>query len=147
MQRRIAAHLAAGVSPSVRGNRVMLQDVVLVRATGDRAPAAAEAERQAEALGINLNMSFWDNERATIYRGNSVIAYDQSGLGHTVSRRVTRARERQQVATKAGRRFYRESPQTEWIMHLPVRAVRAPQNTIFNQHDINITCQGPQRNG
>ena len=58
MQRRIAAHLAAGVTPSVRGNRVMLQDVVLVRATGDRAPAAAEARRQADELGINLNMSF-----------------------------------------------------------------------------------------
>ena len=139
IQRRIAAHLAAGVTPSVRGNRVVLQDVVLVRATGDRAPAAAEAERQSEELGINLKMSFWDNERATTYRGNSVIAYDQSGLGHTVSRRVTRAGERQQVATRAGRRFYRESAQTEWIMHLPVRGVREPQNTIFNRHFINIT--------
>ena len=58
MQRRIASHLAAGVTPSVCGNRVVLQDIVLVRATGDRTPAAAEAQRQAEALGINLNMSF-----------------------------------------------------------------------------------------
>ena len=139
MQRRIASHLAAGVTPSVCGNRVVLQDIVLVRATGDRTPAAAEAQRQAEALGINLNMSFWDNQRATTYRGNSVIAYDQSGIGHTVTRRVTRAGERQQVATRAGRRFYRESPQTEWIMHLPVRGVRTPQNSIFNEHYINIT--------
>ena len=139
MQRRIAAHLAAGVTPSVRVNRVVLQDIILVRATGDRAPAAAEAQRQAEELGINLNMSFWDNERMTAYRGNSVIAFDQSGHEHTVSRRLTRAGERRQVATRAGRRFYNESPQTEWIMQLPVRAVREPHNTYFNRHYINIT--------
>ena len=150
MQRRIAAHLAAGETPSVRGNRVVLKDVVLVRATGDRTPAAAEAERQATALGVNLNMAFWDTSRATTYTStNRITAYDRSGTGHTVSRRTTRDGDRQQVVTRAGRRFYEQAPQTEWMINIPViyrrtypgeegQPPRRPPS-YFNPHTIVMT--------
>ena len=115
MQRRIASHLENGITPSVRGNRAMLKDVVLIKANGERAPAAAEAERQATALGINLDMSFWNTNRATDPRGNQIFAFDRSGQGHTIVRKYRGER----VVTKAGRRFYNESPQTQWIVHLP----------------------------
>ena len=123
MQRRIANHLNAGIVPNIQGNRVVLQDVTLVRADGTRAPAAAEADRQATALGINLNMSFWDSQAATERRGNQIIAYDRSGLAHTVARRMRG----QRVATRAGRRFYEEAPRTAWIIHIPSVHVRLPQ--------------------
>ena len=139
MQRRIASHLDAGVTPSVRGNRVMLRDIVLVRATGDRAPAAAEAERQAAALGINLDISFWNRERQALNTtADSVIAYDRSGIGHTVSRKYRG----QRVVTKAGRRFYSEAPQTEWIIHLPVvyRRTRPGSGvSYFNPRTLDMT--------
>ena len=41
------------------------------------------------------------------------------------------------MATKAGRRFYEEAPQTEWIIHLPVVNVRSGQQ--FNERYIDLT--------
>ena len=87
MQRRIASHLENGITPSVRGNRVMLKDVVLIKANGERAPAASEAERQASQRNIDLNIALWDANRATEYRGSQIVAYDRSGQGHTVARK------------------------------------------------------------
>ena len=63
MQRRITSHLDNGITPSVRGNRVMLKDVVLIKATGERAPAAAEAERQAAQRNISLNIALGTKKR------------------------------------------------------------------------------------
>ena len=47
LARRIASHLASGQQPSISGRRVVLRDVVLVRANGSEAPAAEEVRRQA----------------------------------------------------------------------------------------------------
>ena len=137
MQRRIASHLENGITPSVRGNRVMLKDIVLTKASGERTPAAAEAERQATALGVNLNMSFWNTNRATDPRGNQIFAFDQSGQGHTIVRKYRGER----IVTKAGRRFYNESPQTQWIVHLPAilrRHLPDGSSTYFKPHIVDI---------
>ena len=65
MQRRISTHLDAGITPSVRGNRIMLKDIVLVKANGQHSPAAVEAQRQAAQRGIDLDLAFWNTDRAT----------------------------------------------------------------------------------
>ena len=39
--------------------------------------------------------------------------------------------------TKLGRRFYEESPQTEWVIHLPVVNVR--NNKKFSERYIDLT--------
>ena len=138
LRRRITSHLDAGIEPSVRGNRVFLQDVVLVKAGGERTPAAAEVLAQAAARGVDLNLNFWDSQAATQRRGNNVIAFDRAGRGHTVARR----QQGRQVVTRDGRRFYAEAPQTEWIVHLPLCARRRHPDgsyTFFYRRVINIT--------
>ena len=138
LRRRISRHMEAGVEPSVRGNRVFLRDIVLVKANGERTPAAAEALSQAAARGVDLNLGFWDTQAATQRRGNNVIAFDRAGRGHTVARR----QRGQQVVTRDGRRFYAEAPQTEWIVHLPICYRRTHSNgmqTFFGNRVINIT--------
>ena len=44
------------------------------------------------------------------------------------------------MATKAGRRFYEEAPQTEWISHLPVVNVRNGQT--LNKRYIDLPPEG-----
>ena len=58
LKQRVAVHLEAGVKPSLKGRRVVLKDVVLVRADGTETAAAAEARR----LRPNINLSFWSGE-------------------------------------------------------------------------------------
>ena len=41
------------------------------------------------------------------------------------------------MATKTGRRFYEETPQMEWLIHLPVVNVRDGQK--FNSRYIDLT--------
>ena len=68
-QRRIASHLDSGITPSVRGNRVVLKGVVLVKANGERAPAAAEAERQAAQRNISWNIALWGHRSGNRVQG------------------------------------------------------------------------------
>ena len=121
--KRAREHLEAGVEPSLKGRRVVLKDVVLVRADGRETPVAQEARR----LRPNINLSFWSGE--TERDKNRVFAYDRDGQKHTVQRKAN--------VTKLGRRFYEESPQTEWIIHLPVVNVRNGQK--FNERYIDLT--------
>ena len=58
MKQRVAVHLEAGVKPSLKGRRIVLKDVVLVRADGTETAGAAEARR----LRPNINLSFWSGE-------------------------------------------------------------------------------------
>ena len=58
MARRIAKHLDSGIKPTISERRVVLQDVVIVRASGQEAPAAEEARRQAAARGTPMDISF-----------------------------------------------------------------------------------------
>ena len=106
LKQRVAVHLEAGVKPSLKGRRIVLKDVVLVRADGTETAGAAEARR----LRPNINLSFWSGE--TERQKNRVSAYDREGGRHTVQRKG-------QVVTKLGRRFYDEAPQTEWIFTCP----------------------------
>ena len=103
-------HIEAGIQPSLKGRRVVLKDVVLVKADGSETPVAQEVRR----LRPNINLSFWSGE--TERDKNRVFAYDRDGQKHTVQRKA--------VVTKLGRRFYEEAPQTECIIHLPVVQVR-----------------------
>ena len=81
MQRRISAHLDAGITPSAKGNRILLKDMVHVKANGQHSLAAVEAERQAAQRGVNLDLAYWNTNRATDHRKNQIIAYDRSGQG------------------------------------------------------------------
>ena len=56
--KRAREHLEAGIQPSLKGRRVVLKDVVLVRADGSETPVAQEARR----LRPNINLSFWSGE-------------------------------------------------------------------------------------
>ena len=58
LKQRVAVHLEAGVKPSLKGRRIVLKDVVLVRADGTETAGAAEARR----LKPNINLSFWSGE-------------------------------------------------------------------------------------
>ena len=51
-------HIEAGVQPSLKGRRVVLKDVVLVKADGRETPAAKEARR----LRPTINLIFWSGE-------------------------------------------------------------------------------------
>ena len=84
----------------------MHKDVVLIRANGERAPAASEAERQAATRGIKLDIAFWNSERGVDHRDNQILAYDKRGVGHTIARKVAD----ENIVTKAGRSFYAEAP-------------------------------------
>ena len=92
----------------------MLKGVVLIRANGERTPAALEAERQATTRGMRLDIAFWNSEREVDHRDDRIIAYDKQGVGHTIARKAND----ENVVTKAGRRFYAEAPHTEWIVHI-----------------------------
>ena len=127
-ERTRAKHIEEGISPSLKGRRVVLKDVVLVRANGTETPVAQEARR----LKPDINLSFWSGE--TERQKNRVFAYDIEGGKHTVQRRAG-----EQVVTRLGRRFYEESPQMEWIIHLPVVNVRNGQP--FNECYIDLTPQ------
>ena len=127
LKERVRKHLEAGGRPSVKGKRVFLKDVVLVRADGKETPVAQEARR----LKPNINLSYWSGE--TERQKNRVFAYDRDGNRHT----VTQKKAGELVATKAGRRFYEETPQTEWLIHLPVVNVRNDEK--FNPRYIDLT--------
>ena len=128
LKERVRKHIEEGISPSLKGRRVVLKDVVLVRANGTETPVAVEARR----LKPDINLSFWSGE--TERQKNRVFAYDIEGGRHTIQRRAG-----EQVVTKLGRRFYEESPQMEWIIHLPVVNMRNGQP--FNERYIDLTPQ------
>ena len=58
LQERVRKHLEEGVSPSLKGRRAVLKDVVLVRADGRETPVAIEARR----LKPNIDLCFWSGE-------------------------------------------------------------------------------------
>ena len=120
LARRIANHLAAGYTPSLKGKRVVLRDVVLVRSDGREAPAAAEVRRQAATFDIPMDISFWDRNAAVERQGNRVFAYDIDGNRHLIAH----PRRGQRVVTVVGRRLYAEMPQTQWIARIPIVHVR-----------------------
>ena len=140
LARRIANHLAAGYTPSLKGKRVVLRDVVLVRSDGREAPAAAEVRRQAATFDIPMDISFWDRNAAVERQGNRVFAYDIDGNKHLIAH----PRRGQRVVTVAGRRFYAEMPQTQWIVHVPVVLVRTHadgRQTTFNPQTLDLTSE------
>ena len=101
LKRRIANHLDAGYQPSINGRRVVLRDVVLIRSSGDEAPAAAEVRQQAASRGLDINITYWDREAAVERQGNKSFAFDITGHKHL----IVRKRNSQRAATVQGRRF------------------------------------------
>ena len=75
LKERARRHLEADVGPSLKGRRVVLKDVVLVRADGRETPVVEEARR----LKPNINLSYWSGE--TERQKNRVFAYDREGGG------------------------------------------------------------------
>ena len=137
LARRISLHLDAGIQPSIVGRQVKLRDVVLIRTNGAEAPAAEEVRRQAAARNIDVDITFWDRNRAVQNQGNRSFAVDIAGNRHMIAQR----RGQQRVVTTQGRRFYEEMPQTQWIIHLPVihRRRIATGFAYFNPYTINVT--------
>ena len=137
LKRRIANHLDAGYQPSINGRRVVLRDVVLIRSSGDEAPAANEVRRQAASRGIDINITYWDREAAVEQQGNKSFAFDITGHKHL----IVHKRNSQKVVTLQGRRFYSEAPQTKWLVHLPVVNVRSVdgRRAYFGHRIITLT--------
>ena len=100
--------LDSGLRPALKGNRLVLGKLVLVRADGEETKYADEAR----SAGVEVN--FW--ERGTERRGNRVYGKDIAGNRYMLSHMKNGER----VVTKKGRRFYNEAPTTEWIIHLPI---------------------------
>ena len=139
LKRRIANHLDAGYQPSINGRRIVLRDVILIRSSGDEAPAAAEVRRQAASRGIDIDISYWDREAAAEQQGNKSFAFDITGHKHL----IVHKRNSQRVVTTQGRRFYAEAPQTKWLVHVPVvnRRVHSDSDTYvyFGHRIITMT--------
>ena len=134
MRRRITNHLDAGFLPSVKGNRVVLRDISLMQANGTETPAATEVRLQAASRGIPINLAFWDTNTAAVTQGNQTFAYDIAGNRHIVARK----RLGERVATKQGRRFYEEAPQTQWTVHVPVIPYRKSEGRENNISPLSI---------
>ena len=149
MARRIARRLDSGFQPSISGRRVVLHDLVLVRATGEEAPAAEEVRRQAAARGTPMDISFWNRAAEVERQGNRIYGFDLPGNRHLIAQR----RNNQRVVTATGRRCYEEMPQTNWIIHLPViigvpvKTARTPSSTptspTWRTYGANIYAQWP----
>ena len=75
LKERVRRHLEAGLQPSLKGWRVVLKDVVLVRADGRETPVVEEARR----LKPNIDLSYWSGE--TERQKDRVFAYDREGGG------------------------------------------------------------------
>ena len=58
LKERVRKHLEAGAQPTLKGRRVVLKDVVLVKADGRETPVSQGARR----LKPNINLSFWSGE-------------------------------------------------------------------------------------
>ena len=100
--------LDAGLRPALKGNRLVLGKLVLIRADGEETKHAEEVRSR----GVDVN--FWD--RGTERKGNRVYGKDINGNRYMLSH----MKNGQRVVTKNGRRFYNEAPTTEWIIHLPI---------------------------
>ena len=124
---RVHKHLEAGVQPSLKGRRVVLKVVVLVRAGGRDTPVAQEARR----LVPHVDLSYWSGNVEG--QRDRVVAYDCEGKKHTVTQREAG----EHVAMQAGRMFYEEAPLTEWLTHLPMVDVHNGQT--FNECYIGMT--------
>ena len=81
LKERVRKHLEAGVQHSVKGKRVFLKDVVLVRAEGRETPVAQEARR----LRPNRNLSYWsgETEREREEQSLCIRPRRQQAHGHT----------------------------------------------------------------
>ena len=140
LSRRIGTLLDSGATVSLRRNNVVLRDVVLTRANGTGAPAADELRRQVASRKFdpaNFSLERWDRTAAIERAGNRTFAYDRDGNRHMVARR----RNGQQVATQAGRRFYRDAPLTQWIFQVPV-ANRRGGGALWRQRYMSLTEDG-----
>ena len=116
--------LDAGLRPALKGTRLVLGKLVLVRADGEETKHA-EAVRE---LGVPVN--FWD--RGTERKGNRVYGKDINGNRYMLSH----MKNGQRVVTKKGRRFYNEAPVTEWIIHLPIANRRNEKLFDHRWHDM-----------
>ena len=99
---------------------------MLVKADGTETPTA-QATR-----GLRPNIDLSDGGGDTERQRNRGFACDREGGKQTVSQR----RQGKHVATKAGRWFYEEAPQTEWIVHLPTVNVCGGQR--FKERYIDL---------
>ena len=100
--------LDSGLRPALKGNRLVLGKLVLVRADGEETKYADEAR----SAGVEVN--FW--ERGTERRGNRVYGKDIAGNRHMLSH--TKNGER--VVTKKGRRTHNKAPTTACAIPPPL---------------------------
>ena len=119
------ALINAGARPALKGNRLFLGKLVLVRADGEETKHAEEVR----SLGVDVN--FW--ERGTARNGNRVYGKDINGNRYMLSHMKNGER----VVTKKGRRFYNEAPTTEWIIHLPISNRR--NGNLFDPRWFDLT--------
>ena len=116
--------LNAGHRPTLKGTRVVLGKLVLVRADGQDTPHA-EAVRQR-----GIDVQFWD--KGTERVGNRVYGYDVAGKRYMLSH----MKNGQRVATKRGRLYCESAPTTEWIIHLPIASRRNDKYFDQRYHDM-----------
>jgi hypothetical protein len=136
LRSRVARLVGAGVTPSLRGNRVVLGDVTLVFANGREAPAAGEmrrhvASRNLDAADYAVNR-FQPN---TLTRSNGrLVGLDRNGREHVLLRHfrgVTRV-------TPAGRRYEAEAPLVSWVVRIPV-VHRRNNGLPFDAREVTLT--------
>ena len=121
------ALINAGVRPALKGNRLVLGKLVLVRADGEYTRHAEEVI----SLGVDVNFWDWGTER----KGNRVYGKYINGNRYMLSHMKNGAR----VVTRKGRRFYNEAPTTEWIIHLPISNRR--NGNLFDPRWYDLTLE------
>ena len=145
LRKRIGTLLGAGETVSLRRSTLVLKDVVLTKANGSETPAAAEMRLQVARRGLApepFNLERWDRTAAVERIGDRTFAFDRVGARHLVTRRHNK----QQVVTKAGQRFYKDAPLTQWIFQVPVANKRG-NGHLWLQRYIPLTEEGMRQLG
>ena len=88
MRRRIAAALAAGERPMLRGNNLRLGRIVLQRTDGRDTPALREVELQMGRRDLPVAGAFDTFQPGTTCRGRNTYAIDAAGHERVVARFV-----------------------------------------------------------
>ncbi len=88
MRRRIAAALASGERPTLRGNNLRLGTIVLQRTDGRDTPALREVELQMGRRDLPVAGAFDTFQPGTSRRGRNTYATDAAGHERVVARFV-----------------------------------------------------------
>ena len=134
MRRRIAAALASGERPTLRGNNLRLGTIVLQRTDGRDTPALREVEIQMVRRDLPVAGAFDTFQPGMSRRGRNTYAIDAAGHERVVARFV----KGENRVTRYGRRYYAQG-YARYIAHIPTYLIRRSTGVRFREDHYDIT--------